>query len=235
MGFRHCLDATKIAEKYQERLHNMDLSINTNTLLAAFTIIGFSIQQLIQILDFFLTDKIHSSYTKKNRTISESDYKKSIITLMTFIIGFVITATSKISIFQLINDTTTYKNGIVDILLTSLFISGGAEGVNIIVKFTNYFKEAKKEEVAKNSVGEITVTPTEVTIAPSKTYQFISKISNTEDQNVTWAVVQSEGGTINNTGLFTALAVEGTYQILVTSKKDITRSAVAKVTVKKNS
>jgi hypothetical protein len=56
-------------------------------------------------------------------------------------------------------------------------------------------------------------------------------VKNTEDTAVTWEVSDGAGGTIDDTGKYTAPPVPGTYQVVAISKADVAKHAVAKITV----
>ncbi|MGV3613831.1 MAG: hypothetical protein ACO1SV_00730 [Fimbriimonas sp.] len=81
------------------------------------------------------------------------------------------------------------------------------------------------EEVA------VTIAPTTVWLAPSATRQFTATVTGTANQSVTWSVVGANGGTVTETGLYTAPVTDGTYTVRVTSVQDPTKSAQASVTV----
>ena len=84
----------------------------------------------------------------------------------------------------------------------------------------------------------VVILPASATVAPLGMQQFTATGENSSNQAVSgvtysWTVV-SGGGTISNTGLFTAGAVAGTYTntVLVTAiKGNVTKTANANVTV----
>ena len=59
-------------------------------------------------------------------------------------------------------------------------------------------------------------------------------VSGAANTAVTWSVVESGGGTVNSSGLYTAPSTAGTYHVKVTSAADTTKSAQATVTVMPN-
>lgn len=77
------------------------------------------------------------------------------------------------------------------------------------------------------------VSPTAVTLAPLGTQQFTATVSGSADTSVTWSVTPSggAGGTITQTGLYTAPTLLGTYTVRATSNADPTKSGTAAVTV----
>jgi uncharacterized protein YacL len=105
-------------------------------LLVAFAA-GFSIQQLLEILDppfsLFLT----------NQTV-----KKSVLGLLSLAIGLLVAWKGQIHIFQLLSASTTTFPTELDTFLTAVFISAGTEGFNSLLKFANYKKEEAKTSAA---------------------------------------------------------------------------------------
>ncbi|MBA7661615.1 hypothetical protein ES703_69635 [subsurface metagenome] len=87
-------------------------------------------------------------------------------------------------------------------------------------------------------LDHVVISPASATVAPLGTQQFTATGENSSNQTVSgvtysWTVV-SGGGTISNTGLFTAGEVAGSYTntILVTAVKgNVTKTANATVTV----
>jgi hypothetical protein len=105
-------------------------------LLAAFAA-GFSIQQLLEILDapfsLFLT----------NQTV-----KKSVLGLLSLGIGLLVAWQGQIHIFQLLGASSAAFPPALDTFLTAVFISAGTEGFNSLMKFANYKKEDAKTSAA---------------------------------------------------------------------------------------
>lgn len=82
------------------------------------------------------------------------------------------------------------------------------------------------------SSDTVTVSPGEVTLAPSETQQFSATVTGTSNTAVTWSVdPQTGGGSITPTGLYTAPTTVGTYYVVATSQADPTKSGKAKVNV----
>jgi len=82
----------------------------------------------------------------------------------------------------------------------------------------------------------VTLSPTTATIAFSTTKQFTATVAGTTNQTVAWTVVGGNAnGTITATGLYTAPAIAGVYQVKATSVADLTVSNTATVTVQSGS
>ena len=78
------------------------------------------------------------------------------------------------------------------------------------------------------SVG---ISPTSASVVVGNTRQFTATVTGTSNTAVTWAVLESGGGTVSASGLYTAPATAGTYRVRATSVADPTKSASATVTV----
>lgn len=83
----------------------------------------------------------------------------------------------------------------------------------------------QKKEVA------ITISPGKVSLETGKSYQFSVSVSNTSDQSITWKIIESGGGTVTNTGKYTAPEKKGVYHLQVTSKADNSKTATAEISV----
>jgi len=92
------------------------------------------------------------------------------------------------------------------------------------VENTNKFAVA----VVNVSITSVSVFPETVTLQPGETRQFTALVTGPINSSVTWTAT---GGTITQTGIFTAGQTAGTFVIEVTSVADPTRSASATVSV----
>jgi hypothetical protein len=77
----------------------------------------------------------------------------------------------------------------------------------------------------------VTINPNTATVAANGTKSFTVTVSGTSNNKVTWSVVESNGGTINSSGVYSAPATQGTYHVKAVSGADQTKSATATVTV----
>lgn len=99
---------------------------------------------------------------------------------------------------------------IVALLLSSfLLVACGGDGKNITV----------------------TVGPEMATVKAGSSQEFTATVTGTKKTDVTWSVEESNGGSINAAGVYTAPATAGTYHIRATSVDDKKKSAMATVTV----
>ena len=76
---------------------------------------------------------------------------------------------------------------------------------------------------------QVTLDRTTATVAPGGTVQFQATVLGTSATDVVWSA--PDGGTITQTGLFTAPQLLGSYRVVATSKADPTKTATAVVTV----
>ncbi|MHB1953047.1 MAG: kelch repeat-containing protein [Sulfobacillus sp.] len=80
--------------------------------------------------------------------------------------------------------------------------------------------------------GAVTVSPASVVLAEGGTQQFTATVSGGGTVNVNWSVQEgTTGGTITNTGLYTAPDTTGTFHVVATNATDSSQSSVATVTV----
>ena len=74
----------------------------------------------------------------------------------------------------------------------------------------------------------VTIQPTSVTLAAGGTQQFVATVHGSADPRVNWSAT---GGTITNTGLFTAGGTPGTFYVRATSVADGSAFSQASVTI----
>lgn len=82
------------------------------------------------------------------------------------------------------------------------------------------------------------VTTATVFISPALTHlntnaskTFTANVIGSNDQSVTWSIVEDSGGSITGDGVYTAPATAGTYHVMATSAADSTKSATAAIVV----
>lgn len=78
----------------------------------------------------------------------------------------------------------------------------------------------------------VSISPKTVTVGTSKTVGFLATVTGTDDQSVTWSVVENGGGTVSDIGLYTAPQEPGTFHVRVSSVADPSVKATATVNVK---
>jgi hypothetical protein len=78
----------------------------------------------------------------------------------------------------------------------------------------------------------VLISPQSALIPPKASLQFEAKVFGTADQTVEWSVQEGQaGGAISQSGVYTAPEAIGTYHVVVKSKADSTKSAIAEVQV----
>jgi|GEM_PF-644009 len=110
------------------------------TALAPIFAAGLAVQQLLEILTSFFDLDSRQSFQK---------YKKPILGLVAFALGYGLAANLGLGVLQILKGGDQAAGvGALDTLATGLIISAGTEGVNSILKFLKYSKEEKKREAA---------------------------------------------------------------------------------------
>lgn len=77
----------------------------------------------------------------------------------------------------------------------------------------------------------VTVTPGEVSLEQDTTQHFTATVEGSPNQEVTWSVVETDGGTISPQGNYRAPLRYGLFTVKATSKADPSASGTAKVQV----
>ena len=76
----------------------------------------------------------------------------------------------------------------------------------------------------------ITISPSAVNLTPNGTQQFTATVTGAADTTVTWTIQEGAlGGTLSDSGLYTAPAALGLYHVIATSNADNTQSATATI------
>jgi len=84
---------------------------------------------------------------------------------------------------------------------------------------------------ASSSVS-VAITPSAATVPEGGSLSFLAMVNGVADTSVTWSVqVGATGGSITNSGVYTAPNALGTYRVVATSVADPTVSASAVVTI----
>jgi hypothetical protein len=109
----------------------MDELVKALTVLFA---AGFVVQRLVEILDAYTTAKI-----------ADPNRKKFVIGVISLALDWVLAGVGEIHIFSALNWTMP---SYLDVIASGIFISGGSEGFNSLMKFANYKKEASKADAA---------------------------------------------------------------------------------------
>jgi hypothetical protein len=114
---------------------------------------------------------------------------------------------------------------------TGLFTAGNTAG-SFSVTATSAADTTKsaKATVTVNAAPVVTVavSPTNAVVQTGKTQQFTATVTGNSNTAVTWTAT---GGTISNTGLFTAGATAGSFSVTATSVADPTKSGSTPVSV----
>lgn len=87
--------------------------------------------------------------------------------------------------------------------------------------------ESEKEEEIK-----IHIKPDRIELKKGQKIQLKALVENTNNKNVTWRILDKEGGKITQKGFYTAPMIRGVYKIEATSVADFSRTATVIVVVK---
>jgi hypothetical protein len=100
---------------------------------------GFVVQRFLEILDPFIA-----------HWFKDANTKKMWLGFVSLAVGFALAWGLHLRIFHdlLQLDCDDLLQNIPDFLATAIFISGGTEGFNSLMKFANYKKEASKADAA---------------------------------------------------------------------------------------
>jgi hypothetical protein len=85
--------------------------------------------------------------------------------------------------------------------------------------------------VKVNSAVNVSVAPSSASVTANGSKAFTATVTGASNTQVTWSVVETNGGSITANGVYTAPATAGTYHVKAVSAADSTKSATATVTV----
>jgi hypothetical protein len=95
---------------------------------------GFVVQRVVEILDTYTTSMI-----------KPVDLKKFVVGIISLVLGWLLAGPGGIHIFEALKWTMDPR---LDVFVSGIFISGGSEGFNSLMKFANYKKEGSKADAA---------------------------------------------------------------------------------------
>lgn len=97
---------------------------------------------------------------------------------------------------------------------------------------TSIFNPSKTATATITVHIAVTVVPNTATLNIGVSKTFSASVAGTTNQNVTWSIVEgANGGTIDQTGFYTAPLQPGTYHVIATSQADTSQSGTATITV----
>ena len=80
-------------------------------------------------------------------------------------------------------------------------------------------------------LSQLTISPSQVTLAPGGTQAFTASVAGLVNTGVTWTIQETGGGLISSAGVYTAPNVEGFFHVVATSVEDSKFSASATISV----
>ena len=113
-----------------------------------------------------------------------------------------------------------------------LYTAPGTPGT-FHVKATSVADPSKSAQATVSVAAPVTVSvsPTSVSLITGASQQFTATVTGTSNTAVTWTVVESGGGSVSASGLYTAPGTAGIFHVRATSVADPSKSAQATVTV----
>lgn len=199
---------------------------------ALVSIVGFAIQQALQMLDSFVSALIDWLKAKEPAGnlpghLTDVDFKKSVMALLSFFVGLgTVLALPALQLLQYVGiKDSGLRTRILDILISALVFGAGTEGANTALKYFGYVKDARKKPVIV-----LDVVPKTVTVSKGGTVQFLVSAKDGGESSAEWRILTG-GGNISPAGLYTAPETAGTYQVAAVSTVDLSAVAIATVTV----
>jgi hypothetical protein len=120
--------------------------------------------------------------------------------------------------------------------LVSISVSNGT--VTIVDNTTNNTVSSSLSSFLTDTINiaasvnsSVCILPIAPSVSANGTVNFTAIVVGSVNQQVTWSVVETNGGTITSTGVYTAPTNAGTYHVTATSVEDATKSATTIVTV----
>ena len=104
-----------------------------------------------------------------------------------------------------------------------LFAGIGLIGINLLVS---------QSDIGSSSAhAAVTITPSKATLFAGEALVFAATVIGIDNKAVDWAVQEENGGTITDSGLYTAPKIQGVYHLTATSRGRPQIQAIVTVTV----
>jgi hypothetical protein len=108
---------------------------------------GFAIQQALQIIDLPISALLRRYSLTGAIGMSYSDFKKVIMTVIALAIAGVTVWLCGLHTLWYIDQTLFEKHPCFDRIVTALVLSAGTEGVNTLIKYFGYVKDARRQAI----------------------------------------------------------------------------------------
>jgi len=117
--------------------------------IAIVLLTGFAIQQALQMLDLPISFCISRYRAKHPRGagMTDADFKKAVMTVVALIIAGFIVYYWDIRTLYYIDVGRFPKGSPADVTVTTFVLSAGTEGVNTLIKYFGYVKDARGQIV----------------------------------------------------------------------------------------
>jgi hypothetical protein len=132
-----------------------DISNKYGLILGVVTLGGFAIQQALQVFDIpisWMLDKITGGGARIPSVMTLSEVKKSAMTALAFVIALIVTCVYP-TIGTLRYIDSSFVGKLLDSVVTALVLSAGTEGMNTLLKYFGYVKDARKPPDVEVTIG----------------------------------------------------------------------------------
>ena len=103
--------------------------------------------------------------------------------------------------------------------------------IALLLQFFPFILAQSPQLGVKQSSASVAINPHEVTIHVGQTQTFEAVVKGTRSTGIRWAIVERNGGSLTEDGIYTAPRHIGLYHVVATSEEDPSAHAFAKVTV----
>jgi len=202
--------------------------------LSIISIAGFAVQRMLELLDPIFVAVIFLLKKPQGGKLPFELSDTAIKTWLMALVGFLISIPVPIALHTHSMAVVNLDWGSLDTLIGALAISAGSNGVNSVLKFGEFAKDARKIEV--KPLPEVKVNPAAATIKPNMSIDLLASVAGVDNPAVDWQVLEDgAGGTVSaistSKGKYTAPAVAGDYHVAAISQANPAATAVAVIKV----
>ncbi|HKS42806.1 MAG TPA: hypothetical protein VJX74_19495 [Blastocatellia bacterium] len=207
---------------------------NISGSLAIISIAGFAVQRTLELFDPLFTGLIFFWKKLASGKLPGESTDTATKTWLMAVAAFLISIPIPIVMHANGTGVVNLQWGVLDIFIGALAISAGSNGVNSVLKFGEFAKDARKIEV--KPLPEVKVNPAVATIKPNMSIDLLASVAGVDNPAVDWQVLEDgAGGTVNaismSRGKYTAPAVAGDYHVAAISQANPAATAIAVIKV----
>jgi hypothetical protein len=101
----------------------------------------------------------------------------------------------------------------------------------LLLQFSPFTAAQSPQQTVKQGSASVAINPHEVTIHIGQTQTFEAVVKGTRSTGIRWAIVERNGGSITEGGIYTPPRHIGLYHVVAISEENPSARAFAKVTV----